>query len=149
TQTPAIVQAKHEEGPQLGLLPTEGTALIEVNPVEALKLEKVPNGIPVLTHKSEPKGKSLIVPAGFVEQLPTPTAVKKTETGAKADTAPEELAAPAPGLSLDEAIHLALGANPDLLSAAERTNFAAEVLARARADFFPVLSFSQNYAVSD
>jgi len=53
-----------------------------------------------------------------------------------------------PELTLVEAIHQTLLANPDLQSATERMRIADEALARARADFFPLLAFNENYQAS-
>ena len=50
-----------------------------------------------------------------------------------------------PVLALAEAIQRTLEGNPDLQSAVERTRMADETLARARADFFPVLALNESY----
>ena len=55
---------------------------------------------------------------------------------------------PAP-LTLAEAIQVALQSSPDLQAAVARTEIAEQTLARARADFFPVLTLSQEYQVSN
>ncbi len=114
-----------------------------------------------------------VVRAGFIEPPPPPAKLAPgvealpmpTKSPSKAEDLPlpskegpsltgpsivgEELVLPQPDLTLEEAIHVTLGANPDLETAAERTQFADGVLARARADFFPVLALSQNYQISD
>jgi outer membrane protein TolC len=62
----------------------------------------------------------------------------------------EVLPAPRPApLTLAEAIELALRASPDLQAAAARTEIAGQTLARARAEFFPVLALSQEFQASN
>ncbi len=61
----------------------------------------------------------------------------------------EEAADIPPELTLQDAIDLTLAANPDLQSAVERTMLAEDLLARARADFFPTLSLSQGFEDSN
>jgi outer membrane protein len=52
-------------------------------------------------------------------------------------------------LTLEEAISMTFHANPDLQSAQERTRIAEEVLANARAQFFPILASNAAYQASD
>lgn len=87
------------------------------------------------------QGPELLPPPAPAAPPPAPAPAPCPADGARAD---------APGeLTLLEVVQLALAANPDLQSAAERTQYAEEVLARARADFFPVLAFNENYQTSD
>ena len=147
-----VQETSNAEGPELGTPPTTGTAIVEVAEGDSPGLEKVPDE----SAKREMHSDSEVVQAGFVEQLP----ISKKSKGEDELPAPKksdgkgELPAPKadapafPELTLEDVIHQALAANPDLQSAQERTNYAAEVLARARADFFPLISASQGYAVS-
>jgi outer membrane protein len=75
------------------------------------------------------------------ELLPAPASGKPGTAETPADPPPE--------LSLLEVVQMALAANPDLQSARERTQYAEQVLARARADFFPTLGFNENYQSSN
>jgi outer membrane protein TolC len=52
-------------------------------------------------------------------------------------------------LTLSAALQLALAASPDLRSAAERVEVADAVLARARAEFYPLLRVSEDYGLSN
>jgi outer membrane protein TolC len=52
-------------------------------------------------------------------------------------------------LSLEETIDVAWAANPDLVSASQQVALAEATLARARAEFFPKLGFSESYMVSN
>jgi len=52
-------------------------------------------------------------------------------------------------LTLDEAIRLALAANPDLVAAAEQLTIAELTLLRARAEFYPRLGISEAYGVTN
>jgi outer membrane protein TolC len=52
-------------------------------------------------------------------------------------------------LTLGAVLELTTAANPDLQAAAARTRIADETLARARAEFFPTLTFNENYRVSN
>jgi outer membrane protein TolC len=56
---------------------------------------------------------------------------------------------PAAPLTLGAALQIALAASPDLRSATERVAAADAVLARARADFYPLLRLSEDYGVSN
>ncbi len=151
-----IVRVSHdEEGPSLGLEEPKGPLLEALPPGETPKLKKVPE-CPIINTRTDTTGKKSevefkegIVIAAYAEQLPMPAQVKPGASVPMLERPTEELALPAPELTLEEAIQLTLGANPDLQSAAERTHYAGEVLARARADFFPVLAFNENYQISD
>jgi OMF family outer membrane factor len=61
----------------------------------------------------------------------------------------EQPAAPKGILTLQAAIAFTLLANPDLQSALARESLAEATLARARSDFFPLLSANENYQASD
>jgi outer membrane protein TolC len=72
--------------------------------------------------------------------LPSPHEISPSAAGG--ETAPAEL-------TLAEAIQLTFDANPDLKSALERTHIAEELLANARAQFFPILAVNEEYQVSN
>jgi len=78
----------------------------------------------------------LPVPAAFLQpvEIPVPR------------SAPEQREQP---FTLREAIQLAFTCNPDLRSAEERTRTADAILARARSEFYPQLSVSEAYGVTN
>jgi outer membrane protein TolC len=152
TEKAEIVQVSHEEeGPLLGNEEPAGPALEKVKANEDIKLGKVPPTTENTKTDATTEAKDGVVPTGYAEPLPMPTRVNPSGEGApkQLELPAEALELPSGELTLEDAIHLTLGANPDLRSASEHTHYAAEVLARARADFFPVLAFNQNYQASD
>ena len=112
-----------------------------------------------ITVPPETPSKTTIVEAPALSALPfgprVPASASPFHSTTMANTeilltgATELAVDPPQELTLQEAIDMTLAANPDLQSAVERSQYAEEVLARARADFFPVLSLSQSYEISD
>jgi outer membrane protein TolC len=84
------------------------------------------------------------------EKLPAPTpkgpAAAAPPAAALGSAIP---AGPRAKLTLDRLISLTLQANPDLQSALARTHLAEATLARANAEFYPLLSWNENYQASN
>ncbi len=101
---------------------------------------------------------SVVHPQSQIASAVPPSAVVGRTNGDRAplsepvqqqvETAAAEEAPEGP-LTLEELIRLALDHNPDLESARYRVARAEAMLARARAEFFPTLTLSENYSVSD
>jgi outer membrane protein TolC len=66
-----------------------------------------------------------------------------------AEAVPAEAPAAPESLTLSAALRIALAASPDLRSAEERVASADAALARARADFYPLLRLSEDYGLGN
>jgi outer membrane protein TolC len=88
------------------------------------------------------------LPEAPVDDRVIPASYQQDSTSAQPPLPADSAEAGKP-LSLDEAIGLALAANPDLDSASAQIAIADATLARARAEFYPKLGASQQYAASD
>ncbi len=74
---------------------------------------------------------------------PPPPSVRNVAAQAQGESQQAET------LQLSEVIQLALQSSPDLQAAVEQTWVSEATARRARAEFFPTLTFTENYGVSD